>query len=291
MSQSFFQAQNATSGIADLPLQDISKNAGVANQDTGKDVALFSQKTDTDSHPLFQMPKLLTYSLSVILPAYNEEKVIASTIADVLPVLADWTQDFELIVVNDGSADRTGAILASIAQSDPRVRVVTHEVNRGYGAALASGFAASTKDLAFFMDSDGQFDIRDLQKFFPYISGYDAVVGYRENRQDPWMRKLNAWGWKMVVWLVLGVHVRDLDCAFKVYHKDFIHRHRFETQGAMINAEMLYKLQHDGGTIKEIPVRHLPRKGGRATGANLKVILRAFAELVTYARKWRKELD
>jgi glycosyltransferase involved in cell wall biosynthesis len=279
MSQSFFQAHN-TSGIADL-----------LPQNTTKDIDLFSQDSSKDAGLLFQMPKLLQYSLSVILPAYNEEKVIANTIADVLPVLQDWTQNFELIVVNDGSADQTGAILASIAQSEPRVRVVTHEVNRGYGAALASGFAASSKDLAFFMDSDGQFDIRDLQKFFPYINEYDAVVGYRENRQDPWMRKLNAWGWKTVVSLVLGVHVRDLDCAFKVYHSDFIHRHCFETQGAMINAEMLYKLQHDGGTIKEIGVRHLPRKGGRATGANLKVILRAFVELVTYARKWRQEVD
>ena len=291
MSQSFFETQNATSGVADLPLQDTSKNASVAERDTGKDVALFSQKTATEANLLFQMPKLLNHSLSVILPAYNEENVIANTIADVLPVLADWTRDFELIVVNDGSADQTGAILASIAQSDPRVRVVTHEVNRGYGAALASGFAASTKDLAFFMDSDGQFDIRDLQKFFPYIDEYDAVVGYRENRQDPWMRKLNAWGWKMVVRLTLGVHVRDLDCAFKVYRSDFIHRHTFETQGAMINAEMLYKLQHDGGTIKQIGVRHLPRKGGRATGANIKVILRAFVELATYARKWHQELS
>jgi glycosyltransferase involved in cell wall biosynthesis len=286
MSQSFFQAQNATSGIADLPLQNTSKNASVVNRDTAKDVAVSAQ-TDL----FLQVPRQLSYSLSVILPAYNEEKIIADTIANILPILQNWTQDFELIVVNDGSTDQTGAILATIAQADPRVHVITHEVNRGYGAALASGFAASTKDLAFFMDADGQFDIRDLQKFFPYVDKYDAVVGYRENRQDPWMRKLNAWGWKMVVRLTLGVHVRDLDCAFKIYHADFIHRHTFETQGAMINAEMLYKLQHDGGTIKEIGVRHLPRKGGRATGANLKVILRAFVELATYARKWRKELS
>jgi glycosyltransferase involved in cell wall biosynthesis len=291
MSQSFFQAQNATSGVADLPLQDTSKNAGVAHQDTAKDAAISAQHAANCAHLLFQMPKLLNHSLSVILPAYNEEKVIAQTVANVLPVLEDWTQDFELIVVNDGSSDQTGPILASIAQSDPRVRVITHEVNRGYGAALASGFAASTKELAFFMDSDGQFDIRDLQKFFPFIDKYDAVVGYRENRQDPWMRKLNAWGWKMVVRLTLGVHVRDLDCAFKVYHADFIHRHAFETQGAMINAEMLYKLQHDGGAIKEIGVCHLPRQGGRATGANIKVIVRAFVELATYARKWHQELS
>lgn len=281
MSQSFSRAQNAPSEIADLSLQDTSKDVGVAHRDTAKAAAISSLHSARDANPPFQVPKLLQQSLSVILPAYNEEKIIVHTIADMLPVLEDWTQDFELIVVNDGSSDQTGAILASIEQSAPRLRVITHEVNRGYGAALASGFAASTKELAFFMDSDGQFDIHDLQKFFPYVDKYDAVIGYRENRQDPWVRKLNAWGWKMVVGLTLGVHVRDLDCAFKVYHADFIRRHTFKTQGAMINAEMLYKLQHDGGMIKEIDVRHLPRKGGRATGANIKVILRAFIELAT----------
>jgi glycosyltransferase involved in cell wall biosynthesis len=232
---------------------------------------------------------LLTQSLSVVLPAHNEEANIVNTVSMTVHTLQQWVQDFEIVVVNDGSSDETGSLLASLQQQDARIRIITHPVNRGYGAALVSGFDAASKELIFFMDSDGQFDIADLQHFFPYAKNYDAVIGYRMRRQDSWLRKLNAWGWKMVVGLVLGVHVQDVDCAFKLYHADFLHRHHLETRGAMINAEVLYKLKQDGGTVKEIGVQHLPRRAGQATGANIKVILRAFRELWVYARRWKRE--
>jgi glycosyltransferase involved in cell wall biosynthesis len=234
---------------------------------------------------------LTTHSLSVVLPAYNEEQVIEGTLNDVLEVLNRWVRDFEVIVVNDGSVDHTGEIVAAVAARDAHVRVVTHEVNEGYGAALADGFAAATKELTFFMDSDGQFDIRDLAKLLPFIDEYDAVIGYRQHRQDTLLRKLNAWGWKMLIALVLGVHVRDLDCAFKLIRTDFLRQHPLETRGAMINAELLYKMRRANCSYREVPVRHLPRRAGRATGANLRVILRAFRELFVYERKWRREED
>jgi putative flippase GtrA len=229
------------------------------------------------------------HSLSVVLPAHNEEQIIASTVSGVLETLGGWMSDFEVIVVNDGSTDRTGAIVASIAEQDARVRLVTHEVNQGYGAALVSGFNAASKELTFFMDSDGQFDIRELKGFFPFIDEYDAVIGYRIDRQDSWMRKLNAWCWKQVIRLVLGVHVRDIDCAFKLLHTKFLHQHPLETRGAMINAELLYKLAQSGCTYREIGVHHLPRLSGRATGAQPAVIVRALRELFVYARKWKRE--
>jgi glycosyltransferase involved in cell wall biosynthesis len=197
--------------------------------------------------------------------------------------------DAEVLVVNDGSTDRTGAIVAALAATSPRVRLVTHPINQGYGAALASGFAAATKDFTPFMDSDGQFDIRDLQQFFPFIDEYDAVIGYRLNRQDSWMRKLNAWGWKRLIGWVLDIHVRDIDCAFKLIRTDILHQHPLETRGAMINAELLYRLKRAGYTYREVGVHHLPRQGGRATGANPRVIARAFRELFVSARKWRRE--
>lgn len=235
-------------------------------------------------------PLTLQQSLSVILPAHNEEEVIITTVSSVLAAFDRWAADAEVIIVNDGSTDRTGELLAALAQTDQRVRVITHPVNQGYGAALIHGFEAITKELGFFMDSDGQFDIDDLRSFFPYVATFDAVIGYRIDRQDAWLRKVNAWGWKQLVRLVLGVHVRDIDCAFKVYKADFIHRHHFETQGAMINTEMLYKLKRDRATLKEIGVHHLPRSSGQATGANPKVILRAFKELFQYSWKWRQPL-
>jgi glycosyltransferase involved in cell wall biosynthesis len=232
---------------------------------------------------------LTGYSFSVVMPAHNEEEAIAQTVHDVIDMLTMWKLDFEVIVVDDGSRDRTGIILDTIAEAYPCLRVIHHAVNKGYGAALVSGFEAVTKDLAFFMDSDGQFDIRDLESFFPLIGEYDAVLGYRVERQDTRMRKLNAWGWKILVGMVFGVYVRDVDCAFKLYRADFFREHTLETRGAMINAEILYKFARAGYTFTQMGVRHLPRRGGKATGAKPAVILRAFREMFYYAWKWHRE--
>ncbi len=229
------------------------------------------------------------HSLSVIMPAHNEEAAIAVTVHEVVATLMRWLVDFEVIIVNDGSKDSTRSIVEEIAAHDSRVRVINHAVNQGYGAALVSGFEAITKELAFFMDSDGQFDIADLECFFSLINDYDAVLGYRINRQDTWMRKLNAWGWKILVRIVFGLHVRDVDCAFKLYRATFFYEHRLETRGAMINAEILYKFTRAGYTYTQLGVHHLPRRGGRATGAKPAVIARAFREMFIYARKWRFE--
>ncbi len=240
--------------------------------------------------PPSNRPLLMTPgSLSVVLPAYNEEALIANTISNIMSVLTTWMRDFEVIVVNDGSKDRTGEIVEQLESYDPRIRLVNHPVNRGYGAALVTGFESVTKELAFFMDSDGQFDIRDLVRFFPLIEEFGAVIGYRVHRQDTWMRKLNAWGWKKLVGFIFNVHVRDIDCAFKLFRADFFRTNRLETRGAMINAEILYKLARAGYTYTEVGVQHLPRLAGKATGAKLRVILRALGEMFVFAEKWRKE--
>ncbi|HEX4203052.1 MAG TPA: glycosyltransferase family 2 protein [Ktedonobacteraceae bacterium] len=233
----------------------------------------------------------ISYSLSIILPAHNEEVAIADTVCSVSEAALGWTRDFEIIVVDDGSTDRTRAIVEALARKDPHVRLLHHEENQGYGAALASGFAAITsdKDLVFFMDADGQFDIHDLERFFPLIEQYDAVLGYRIKRQDTWMRKLNAWGWKLLVDLIFRLHVRDIDCAFKLYRSQFFHEQCLETRGAMINTEILYKWKRAGYTYTQVGVKHLPRHGGHPTGAKPAVIARAFKELFVSARKWRNE--
>lgn len=228
-------------------------------------------------------------SLSVVLPAHNEQEAIETTVREVIEALSTWKLDFEIIVVDDGSRDNTGAILDTMSATYPCLRVIHHPVNQGYGAALVSGFEAASKDLTFFMDSDGQFDIHDLARFLPLIEEYDAVLGYRVNRQDTWMRKLNAWGWEKLVGLVFGVHVRDVDCAFKLYPTSFFREHKLETRGAMINTEILYKFIRANNTYTQVGVHHLPRHGGRATGAKLSVILRAFRELIVYAFKWHRE--
>jgi glycosyltransferase involved in cell wall biosynthesis len=230
-----------------------------------------------------------THSLSIVMPAHNEEVAIAETLHAVVDAVSTWVPDYEVIVVNDGSKDSTRNIVEEIAASNPHVQLVNHPVNRGYGAALVSGFEACSKDLVLFMDSDGQFDIHDLERFFPYIDAYDAVLGYRVQRQDTWMRKLNAWGWKMLVRLIFGLRVRDIDCAFKLYRGQFFREQQLETRGAMINTEILYKFTRAGYTYTQLGVCHLPRHGGRATGARPSVIARAFGEMFTYAWRWRRK--
>jgi len=253
------------------------------NERSGESDDFKAESARTHTRALLQR-----YSLSVILPAYNEEAIIERTLTGTLATLNNWTNNFELIVVNDGSKDRTRQIIEQVALRDERLRLINHNANQGYGAALVSGFHAVTKDLAFFMDSDGQFDIVDLERCVPLIEQYDAVLGYRDPRHDSRMRKLNAWGWKQLVRLTLGIQVRDLDCAFKLYHADFLRTLELETRGAMINAEMIYTFCRRGYRYTEVGVRHLPRAGGQATGAKPMVILRALRELCLFAYKWRR---
>jgi len=257
----------------------------------GMRFSVFNKKEESDmnANMAHVQPVFPLRSLSVILPAYNEEELIAETISTVMSVLVTWMQDFEVIVVNDGSKDRTKEIVAHLATYDRRIRLIDHPVNKGYGAALVTGFESVTKELAFFMDSDGQFDIRDLLRFFPLIEEHDAVLGYRIDRQDTWMRKLNAWGWKQLVKFIFNVGARDIDCAFKLFRADFFRTNRLETRGAMINAEILYKFARIGNTYTEVGVQHLPRKAGKATGAKPTVILRALREMFVFAEKWQQE--
>src|SRR3954454_20251248 len=162
-------------------------------------------------------------SISVVLPAYNEEAIIERTVRHVGEVLADMARDYEIIVTNDGSRDQTGAVLDRLQASDPQLNlhVVTHAENRGYGAALASGFDAAQKDLVFLTDGDKQFDVAELRNFLPAMDGQtDMVIGWRKSRADPPMRKLNALGWKLLVNTLFGYTAKDVDCAFKPFRRN-----------------------------------------------------------------------
>src|SRR5205814_5683059 len=202
-------------------------------------------------------------------------------------VLSELASDFEVIVSNDGSRDRTGEILAELQRTDPslNLRVVTHERNGGYGAALASGFDAATKDLIFLTDGDKQFDVAELRDFLPAIDGQtDLVIGWRRKRADPLMRKLNALGWKTLVNLLFGYTARDVDCAFKLFRRRVWQSMTVHARGATFSAEFLIKARRLGFHVKELPVSHFPRTAGNPTGARPAVIVRAFVELF---RLWR----
>lgn len=226
-------------------------------------------------------------SISIVFPAYNEEGNIAKAVEQATNFLGDLFRDWEIIVVNDGSKDGTGEILNKLSFHDNRVIPLHHESNKGYGAALRSGITKAQKDLIFFCDSDLQFHLNELLLLLSWIEQYDIVAGYRAKRTDPFHRKLNAMGWKALVRLLLGLKVRDIDCAFKLFKRDVFREIRIDAVGAMVNTDILVQATRMGFAIKEVPVTHFPRINGKQTGANIKVVLRAFKELLRLYSKLR----
>lgn len=218
--------------------------------------------------------------ISLVLPAHNEEPNIRAVVEEAAEVLPTAFSDYEVIIVNDGSHDRTLEIAGQLAQENPHVRVVNHPVNRGYGAALTSGFNAASGDFIMFMDSDRQFDINDIHRLTPFANGYDIVAGYRIRRNDPAHRLLNALLFGMAVRLMFDLRLRDIDCAFKIMRADVLKGINLESPGALINTEILAKAKVQGRTIAQVGVNHYPRLAGEQSGASLKVVLRAFWEIV-----------
>ena len=223
-------------------------------------------------------------SISVVLPAYNEEANLPRIVPAVVDVASRLASDYEVIVVDDGSGDRTAAVTEGLSRTYPTVKLVRHEVNRGYGGALWTGFTSASKDLVFFTDSDNQFDVNELEKLAALIDTADMVIGYRAPRRDPAIRRLNAWGWNVLVNLLFGYTARDIDCAFKLFWRRVLDTVQVESRGATFSAELLVRARRAGFTIREVPVKHLPRTAGKQTGARLSVILRAFRELLAFRR-------
>jgi glycosyltransferase involved in cell wall biosynthesis len=219
-------------------------------------------------------------SISVVLPAFNEEAVIGATVSAVVDFLQTITSDYEVIVVNDGSRDRTREVVEEINRTNSLVRCVSHERNRGYGAALGTGFAAATRELVFLTDGDKQFDIRELTHFLPLIADADMVIGYRDPRRDPPKRLFFGWGWNSLVNLLFGYTAKDVDCAFKLFRRSVLDRVHVRATGATFSAELLIKTRRLGYRIVEHRASHYPRPAGQPTGARLDVIARAFRELI-----------
>jgi glycosyltransferase involved in cell wall biosynthesis len=224
-------------------------------------------------------------SISVFFPCYNEQDNIARTVQQSLDVLEKLDADFEVIIVNDGSTDKTGQIADQITKQNKNVKVVHHPENLGYGAALQSGLKAATKKLVFYTDGDGQFDINEMPSLLPLIKQYDIVCCYRINRQDNLIRRINGWCWTKLVCLLFGMKVRDIDCAFKLYKREIFDNIKLSSSGALISAEILARALREGYSLAQKGVHHYPRTAGAQTGANLRVILRAFKELIRLRRR------
>jgi len=225
------------------------------------------------------------YSLSIVLPCYNEAANVERVARAALAVAEQTTSEYEVIVVDDGSRDETARIAERLRDEDSaHMRVIHHATNRGYGAALVSGFRAASKELVFFTDGDGQFDLDELPRLIPLIEQHHIVAGFRIHRKDPFVRAMYARSWGALVNALFGLHVRDLNCAFKLYRRQVFEHMTLASTGASINAEIFAKAARLGYTTVEVGVQHFPRIAGQQTGANVKVIVRAFRELLALRR-------
>jgi glycosyltransferase involved in cell wall biosynthesis len=231
----------------------------------------------------------LTDAVSLFFPMFNEEANIGRAVAAALVALEGVSRLCEVIVVDDGSLDQTGAIADRLAAEDPRVRVVHHPQNRGYGAALRSGLEAARYPIVVLVDGDNQFDLGELPKLLGQIDGVDLVTGYRITRRDPAIRRLNGFMYNRLARVLFDIPVRDVNCGFKVYRRELLERllPLLSSTGALINVEMLARARQLGARVTELGVHHYPRRAGNQTGGNPAVILRAFRELIALSHELR----
>jgi glycosyltransferase involved in cell wall biosynthesis len=224
--------------------------------------------------------------LSIVFPAYDEEANIGAAVGDALAYLGD--RDGEVVVVNDGSRDRTGEILDELARRHPgRVRPIHHASNQGYAAALRDGFLASRGDWIFYTDADRQFVLRELDTLLLHSPEADLIVGYRRHRKDPPLRRFAAWGYNRLICLCFGLRgVRDIDCAFKLFRRGVFRKLEIRSAHFVVDAEVLVKAQRAGLRIREVGVTHLPRRAGHST-VGPGHILQTLADLRDLARDLR----
>lgn len=229
--------------------------------------------------------------LSVFFPSYNEEKRIKETVTKAKQILVKTAKKWEILIINDGSTDKTGKIAGELSKKDKRIRVITHTPNRGYGAAFKSGLYNAKYKWIAFTDADGQFDFSEIRHFIKKQeeTKADLVIGYYKKRQVSKLKIVTSKMWEAVVFILFGLHVKDIDCGFKFISKKVVNAiPKLESErGAFISSEFLIKAQKAKFKIVEIPVTHYPRTAGAGTGRNLNVIIKSFVDLFTLWKKLR----
>jgi glycosyltransferase involved in cell wall biosynthesis len=216
--------------------------------------------------------------ISIVLPALNEAANVPDLLARIQAAMTARNWDYEVIIVDDGSTDGTSQAAQSAGAGIP-LTIIRHPANRGYGAALRSGFGRASKDWVFLTDSDGQFDIEQINRLAERKENADFIIGFREHRQDHGGRLVNAWVFNRIVRILFGLQVRDIDCAFKLMRREALQRLPLEASGALISTELLIRAKQHHYRIVEVGVSHFPRLHGTPTGARLSVIFRAIREL------------
>lgn len=225
---------------------------------------------------------MVVKQLSVFFPAFNEEGNIVTTAEKAVAVLEKLDLNYEVIIINDGSRDRTSEVSHELAKKNKHVKVVDQE-NGGYGMALRAGFKNAKYDWIVYTDGDGQFDFSEIGKFLKKADeGNDYIIGYRIKRNDPFYRVIFAKIWALSVFFLFWIWVRDIDGGFKMINRRVLDKIPAlkSTRGAMINAELLIKTKKYGFKIAQVGVNHYPRMAGKPTGANIKVIIQSYIELL-----------
>jgi dolichol-phosphate mannosyltransferase len=210
------------------------------------------------------LPKPIA-SISVVMPAYNEQDALPVSLREAVEALEEMATDWEIIIVDDGSTDATPRILAEWSAREPRIRVLTQSPNQGYSKALIRGFKAAVKDAVFYTDADAQFDLREIVRLYPLLEQHDMVTGYRINRQDPPLRLLTSRVFNTLQGLVLGNRVRDVNCAFKLFRRSFFDRVHLSSDGFLIDAELYLRAKRAGLKKTQVGVMHRPRTLGNTT--------------------------
>lgn len=199
------------------------------------------------------------------MPAYNEQDVLPEALAEAVTALDRVADEWELVVVDDGSTDRTPQILAEWSAREPRVRVLTQRPNQGYSKALTRGFADARFEAVFYTDADAQFDLAEIARLAPHLATHEMVAGYRLGRKDPWVRLLTSRVYNLIQGLTLGIRVRDVNCAFKLFRRSFFERVTLSSDGFLVDAELYARARRAGLTWTQVGVTHRPRMAGRST--------------------------
>ncbi len=225
---------------------------------------------------------MYSYGVSVFFPAYNDAPSLPGLIAKTFDILNANVEDFEVIVVNDGSYDNTGEVLAQLAgKYGPRMRVITHEVNRGYGGALRTGFANSTKEFVFYTDGDGQYDVGELPKLLARMrTNVSFVNGYKLERNDPWHRIWIGKTYNQFARLLFNVSLRDIDCDFRLIRRSLLEEIHLESTSGTICVELVRKLELCGMDVEEVGVHHYPRLHGRSQFFRIRSLLSTLSQLI-----------
>jgi len=229
-------------------------------------------------------------SLSVFFPAYYDENNIGKVVHKAVEVLESLgLKDYEVTIIEDGSPDKTDEVADALAARYPKVKVIHHEQNKGYGATLWEGFTTAKLDYVFYTDGDNQFDLEELRKFVAIIPFSDMVVGYRKKKQYSPYRKLTSFVYNLLLRFVFDIDYIDIDCAFKVFRTDLFKKIKVNTKDAFIDAEIMIKAQLHGYTFTELGVKHLPRIDGVSTAARPSIIFRTIKEIFQLKSELKKE--